>query len=109
MLPMFVNDDSSCAQGLGLLINLVEYSARNRHCLVEMEVDMSYLNDTTVSVKTENDVQMKGEEETNTEEQKEGEGEKGTTTQKLMFNALVALVQVCFRFLHSINVCSVLT
>lgn len=26
-------------QGLGLLINLVEYSARNRHCLVEMEVD----------------------------------------------------------------------
>uniref|UniRef100_A0A8D0CGE6 Wings apart-like protein homolog n=1 Tax=Scleropages formosus TaxID=113540 RepID=A0A8D0CGE6_SCLFO len=25
--------------GLGLLINLVEYSARNRHCLVEMEVD----------------------------------------------------------------------
>uniref|UniRef100_A0A673LV13 Wings apart-like protein homolog n=1 Tax=Sinocyclocheilus rhinocerous TaxID=307959 RepID=A0A673LV13_9TELE len=27
--------------GLGLLINLVEYSARNRHCLVEMEVDLS--------------------------------------------------------------------
>uniref|UniRef100_A0A672NCG1 Wings apart-like protein homolog n=1 Tax=Sinocyclocheilus grahami TaxID=75366 RepID=A0A672NCG1_SINGR len=26
--------------GLGLLINLVEYSARNRHCLVEMEVDL---------------------------------------------------------------------
>ncbi|KAL0984162.1 hypothetical protein UPYG_G00137930 [Umbra pygmaea] len=25
--------------GLGLLINLVEYSARNRHCLVEMELD----------------------------------------------------------------------
>ncbi|GAA6090637.1 wings apart-like protein homolog isoform X1 [Tachysurus ichikawai] len=25
--------------GLGLLINLVEYSARNRHCLVEMEMD----------------------------------------------------------------------
>ncbi|XP_055028423.2 wings apart-like protein homolog isoform X2 [Misgurnus anguillicaudatus] len=78
--------------GLGLLINLVEYSARNRHYLVEMEVDMSYLNDTEVSVKTENDVQMKGEEETKTEEQKEGE--KGTTTQKSMFNALVALVQL---------------
>uniref|UniRef100_A0A671LBQ1 Wings apart-like protein homolog n=1 Tax=Sinocyclocheilus anshuiensis TaxID=1608454 RepID=A0A671LBQ1_9TELE len=26
--------------GLGLLINLVEYSARNRHCLVEMEIDL---------------------------------------------------------------------
>uniref|UniRef100_A0A9J7Z739 Wings apart-like protein homolog n=1 Tax=Cyprinus carpio carpio TaxID=630221 RepID=A0A9J7Z739_CYPCA len=26
--------------GLGLLINLAEYSARNRHCLVEMEVDL---------------------------------------------------------------------
>uniref|UniRef100_A0A8C9TW24 Wings apart-like protein homolog n=1 Tax=Scleropages formosus TaxID=113540 RepID=A0A8C9TW24_SCLFO len=25
--------------GLGLLINLVEYSARNRHCLVEMQLD----------------------------------------------------------------------
>uniref|UniRef100_A0A8C7UFM0 Wings apart-like protein homolog n=1 Tax=Oncorhynchus mykiss TaxID=8022 RepID=A0A8C7UFM0_ONCMY len=25
--------------GLGLLINLVEYSARNRHCLMEMEMD----------------------------------------------------------------------
>ncbi|XP_063075286.1 wings apart-like protein homolog isoform X2 [Engraulis encrasicolus] len=25
--------------GLGLLINLVEYSARNRHCLVEMQMD----------------------------------------------------------------------
>lgn len=24
-------------QGLGLLINLVEYSSRNRHCLVDME------------------------------------------------------------------------
>uniref|UniRef100_A0A671Q975 Wings apart-like protein homolog n=1 Tax=Sinocyclocheilus anshuiensis TaxID=1608454 RepID=A0A671Q975_9TELE len=29
--------------GLGLLINLAEYSARNRHCLVEMEMDFSYL------------------------------------------------------------------
>nr|XP_023686672.1 wings apart-like protein homolog [Paramormyrops kingsleyae] len=27
--------------GLGLLINLVEYSARNRHCLVEMELESS--------------------------------------------------------------------
>nr|XP_033797466.1 wings apart-like protein homolog isoform X2 [Geotrypetes seraphini] len=28
--------------GLGLLINLVEYSARNRHCLVNMETTRSY-------------------------------------------------------------------
>uniref|UniRef100_A0A8C1LPM9 Wings apart-like protein homolog n=1 Tax=Cyprinus carpio TaxID=7962 RepID=A0A8C1LPM9_CYPCA len=34
--------------GLGLLINLAEYSARNRHCLVEMEVDLSYLMETEV-------------------------------------------------------------
>ncbi len=27
----------SVRQGLGLLINLVEYSSRNRHCLVDME------------------------------------------------------------------------
>uniref|UniRef100_A0A673LSZ8 Wings apart-like protein homolog n=1 Tax=Sinocyclocheilus rhinocerous TaxID=307959 RepID=A0A673LSZ8_9TELE len=44
--------------GLGLLINLAEYSARNRHCLVEMEMDFSYLMETEVDVKTE------GEEET---------------------------------------------
>lgn len=37
-------------QGLGLLINLVEYSARNRHCLVDMEyiVDESCLEDSLV-------------------------------------------------------------
>lgn len=29
-------------QGLGLLINLVEYSARNRHCLVNMETSCSF-------------------------------------------------------------------
>ncbi|KAL6102057.1 wapl [Pungitius sinensis] len=36
--------------GLGLLINLVEYSARNRHCLVDMEyvVDESSLEDSLV-------------------------------------------------------------
>lgn len=34
-------------QGLGLLINLVEYSSRNRHCLVDMEynVDDTCLED----------------------------------------------------------------
>uniref|UniRef100_A0A673LQV1 Wings apart-like protein homolog n=1 Tax=Sinocyclocheilus rhinocerous TaxID=307959 RepID=A0A673LQV1_9TELE len=35
--------------GLGLLINLAEYSARNRHCLVEMEMDFSYLMETESS------------------------------------------------------------
>uniref|UniRef100_A0A4W4FCI8 Wings apart-like protein homolog n=1 Tax=Electrophorus electricus TaxID=8005 RepID=A0A4W4FCI8_ELEEL len=39
--------------GLGLLINLVEYSSRNRHCLVEMEVDRSWLMDTEKELKTE--------------------------------------------------------
>ncbi|XP_023254086.1 wings apart-like protein homolog, partial [Seriola lalandi dorsalis] len=28
--------------GLGLLINLVEYSSRNRHCLVDMEYSVDY-------------------------------------------------------------------
>ena len=28
-------------QGLGLLINLVEYSSRNRHCLVDMDYVIS--------------------------------------------------------------------
>lgn len=34
--------DSPMWQGLGLLINLVEYSARNRHCLVNMETSCSF-------------------------------------------------------------------
>lgn len=34
--------DSPMLQGLGLLINLVEYSARNRHCLVNMETSCSF-------------------------------------------------------------------
>uniref|UniRef100_A0A8C1W3L4 Wings apart-like protein homolog n=1 Tax=Cyprinus carpio TaxID=7962 RepID=A0A8C1W3L4_CYPCA len=56
--------------GLGLLINLAEYSARNRHCLVEME-------------------------KSRTDEQKEDkrEGEKGPMTAKSA-NALAALVQL---------------
>uniref|UniRef100_A0A9J7YXS3 Wings apart-like protein homolog n=1 Tax=Cyprinus carpio carpio TaxID=630221 RepID=A0A9J7YXS3_CYPCA len=56
--------------GLGLLINLAEYSARNRHCLVEME-------------------------KSRTDEQKEDkrEGEKRPMTAKSA-NALAALVQL---------------
>uniref|UniRef100_A0A8C1W4C3 Wings apart-like protein homolog n=1 Tax=Cyprinus carpio TaxID=7962 RepID=A0A8C1W4C3_CYPCA len=75
--------------GLGLLINLAEYSARNRHCLVEMEVDLSYLMETEVDVKTA------GEEKSRTDEQKEDkrEGEKGPMTAKSA-NALAALVQL---------------
>ncbi|XP_061086620.1 wings apart-like protein homolog [Conger conger] len=34
--------------GLGLLINLVEYSSRNRHCLVEMELDTTTPFETSV-------------------------------------------------------------
>ncbi|KAI1886956.1 hypothetical protein AGOR_G00201100 [Albula goreensis] len=34
--------------GLGLLINLVEYSARNRHCLMDMELDTAVPLDSTV-------------------------------------------------------------
>ncbi|XP_077095750.1 wings apart-like protein homolog isoform X3 [Siphateles boraxobius] len=78
--------------GLGLLINLVEYSARNRHCLVEMELDLSYQMETGVHVKTENDVKTEGEEESKTEDDKT-EGEKGSTTLKSS-NALAALVQL---------------
>ncbi|XP_026141889.1 wings apart-like protein homolog [Carassius auratus] len=75
--------------GLGLLINLAEYSARNRHCLVEMEVDLSYLMEMEVDVKTE------GVEESKMDKQKEDkrEGEKGPMTAKSS-NALAALVQL---------------
>ncbi|XP_016297626.1 wings apart-like protein homolog isoform X2 [Sinocyclocheilus anshuiensis] len=81
--------------GLGLLINLVEYSARNRHCLVEMEIDLSYMIETEVHVKMESDVKTEGEEESKTDEQKENktEGEKEPATVKSS-NALATLVQL---------------
>ncbi|XP_067311542.1 wings apart-like protein homolog [Pseudorasbora parva] len=78
--------------GLGLLINLVEYSARNRHCLEEMKLDLSYMMVAGVHVKTENDVKTEGEEESKTEGDKT-EGEKGPTALKSS-NALAALVQL---------------
>lgn len=38
-----------CVQGLGLLINLVEYSARNKYCLMEMVMEEGQVPaDTTV-------------------------------------------------------------
>lgn len=81
-------------QGLGLLINLVEYSARNKECLVEMEVDMSYLMETEAVVKIENDVK--------TEEQKEDKMEEEEKRKMMLksLNALAALVQVTSRSLH---------
>lgn len=74
-------------QGLGLLINLVEYSSRNRHCLVEMEVDTSCL------VGPEKDVKKETEDGVEGENKKEGEENKLSTLESL--NALVALVEVC--------------
>ncbi len=93
-----------CAQGLGLLINLVEYSARNRHYLVDMEFDLSYLMVMEVDVKTENDVKREVEEESKTDEQNEDktEGEKGPTTAKSS-NALAALVQVIVVFVFGLR------
>lgn len=74
-------------QGLGLLINLVEYSSRNRHCLVELEVDLSCL--------TEKDGWMEGENE----EQKVDKGVEDKNEKRLdakgISGALTALVQVC--------------
>uniref|UniRef100_A0A8C1PG26 Wings apart-like protein homolog n=1 Tax=Cyprinus carpio TaxID=7962 RepID=A0A8C1PG26_CYPCA len=58
--------------GLGLLINLVEYSARNRHSLVEMELDLSYM----IEMETEGEEEIKSP------------------------NALAALVQVTVLFLE---------
>uniref|UniRef100_A0A674B9T5 Wings apart-like protein homolog n=1 Tax=Salmo trutta TaxID=8032 RepID=A0A674B9T5_SALTR len=51
--------------GLGLLINLVEYSARNRHCLVDMEF--------TSSTSPEGSQGEAGGEETQTPEGRQGE------------------------------------
>nr|XP_046214511.1 wings apart-like protein homolog [Oncorhynchus gorbuscha] len=67
--------------GLGLLINLVEYSARNRHCLVDMEF--------TSSTSPEGIQGEAGGEETQTPE--EGEAEKKTKGSSS--SALAALVQ----------------
>ncbi|XP_058255526.1 wings apart-like protein homolog isoform X2 [Hemibagrus wyckioides] len=48
--------------GLGLLINLVEYSSRNRHCLVELEVDSSCLLEAEKDGRTEGEKVEKGME-----------------------------------------------
>ncbi|XP_030629458.1 wings apart-like protein homolog isoform X2 [Chanos chanos] len=45
--------------GLGLLINLVEYSARNRHCLVEMKMDYGGLGD-SVCVPDKDELKSEG-------------------------------------------------
>lgn len=45
--------------GLGLLINLVEHSARNRHCLVDMETPCSF--DSFCAVDGNDSLQMEGQ------------------------------------------------
>ncbi|XP_026999913.2 wings apart-like protein homolog isoform X1 [Tachysurus fulvidraco] len=67
--------------GLGLLINLVEYSSRNRHCLVELEVDSSCL------LETEKDGKAEGEKDKGVEDDKKGLEPKTSS-------ALPALVQL---------------
>ncbi|XP_072546032.1 wings apart-like protein homolog [Salminus brasiliensis] len=79
--------------GLGLLINLVEYSSRNRYCLVEMEVDTSCLMEPEKDVKKETE---DGTVEEAFEKVQEGEGreeEKKLSAQESA-NALPALVQL---------------
>lgn len=76
----------ACVQGLGLLINLVEYSSRNRHCLVELEVDSSFLPE------TEKDRRMEGEKEAQkVNKEMEDMKEKRPDAKD---SALAALVQV---------------
>ncbi|KAK1793438.1 hypothetical protein P4O66_011427 [Electrophorus voltai] len=75
--------------GLGLLINLVEYSSRNRHCLVEMEVDRSWLMDTEKELKTEEGVETRGQ----TQELRQGDEDNEESTPESS-NALSALVQL---------------
>ncbi|XP_066526744.1 wings apart-like protein homolog [Hoplias malabaricus] len=73
--------------GLGLLINLVEYSSRNRHCLVEMEVDTSCLLESEKDVKKETEVGVELKKEEGGEEEKEPRFPGS-------LNALAALVQL---------------
>lgn len=80
-------------QGLGLLINLVEYSSRNRHCLVELEVNLSGLPETEKDVKVDEEKEVKKEED-GMEEKKEKRLET--------LSALAALVQVCLELVDSL-------
>lgn len=65
-----------CIQGLGLLINLVEYSARNKYCLMEMVMEEGQVPvDTTVLSPPNGDG--------------DGDGSSGPLC------AIAALVQVC--------------
>lgn len=61
-----------CVQGLGLLINLVEYSARNKYCLMEMVMEAGPSNATMLSPPNG-----------------DGDGSSGP------LSAIAALVQVC--------------
>ncbi|KAI4899525.1 hypothetical protein NFI96_022105 [Prochilodus magdalenae] len=76
--------------GLGLLINLVEYSSRNRHCLVEMEVDTSCLAEPEKDVKKETEDGTDGEAHTKL---RQGDEEELPSSPGIA-NALAALVQL---------------
>lgn len=80
-------------QGLGLLINLVEYSSRNRHCLVDMEfvTDDTCLEDSLMQPAdlTQADTAAAGSAPLSTAETQEGTDDKPKSS-----GALAALVKV---------------
>lgn len=78
-------------QGLGLLINLVEYSSRNRHCLVELKVDSGCLPETVKDGRMEVE-----KEKQDVDKGMENMKEKSLDTKEAS-SALSALVQVCLQ------------
>ncbi|XP_049320050.1 wings apart-like protein homolog [Astyanax mexicanus] len=83
--------------GLGLLINLVEYSSRNRYGLVEMEVDTSCLIEPEKEVKkeTEDGAVVEAQVKVQDVEMKEERGEEENKPSiQGSANALTALVQL---------------
>lgn len=81
----------SVYQGLGLLINLVEYSSRNRHCLVDMEyyIDNTCLEDSLMQPADPTQSDTAAESLPSTAET-QGDGADKPKT----FGALAALVKV---------------
>lgn len=80
----------SAHQGLGLLINLVEYSSRNRHTLVDMEysLDSACLEDSLVQPADPAQTEAAAEPEASAQSQED----EGATPQSS--GALAALVKV---------------
>lgn len=81
-------------QGLGLLINLVEYSSRNRHCLVDMEytVDNVCLED--AALQPSDPQPSDAAAEPAAEGAAETEAEQTEAEQNVTTGALAALVKV---------------